>query len=187
MSEYVLHKVIPIEDGAGDSRISDKGIYISILNATHRPPHLVLVVKGLAYSISVSGFKSENKLQDLIRLIFAKKIKTLFIELVPVYFKEDDNLLINKFVSICHSVELGKVTCIYPIKEFCKLAYNVDISKVDFIFDLLPILEKNSLIKNRLALNMNDDVINGTFNLRSYNLSTVLKRIEKTRFKQISK
>lgn len=179
MSDFILHNIKSVNKGSKNIEINNDGIYISILNATNTPPHLVMVVKGLAYSLSVSGFKTDRKLQDLIRLIWAKEIKSLFIELVsPRCLMEDCNAVINSLVSTCQSVKLGEVTCIYPIKEFCKVFYNLDISRVDFIFDLLPILERRSLIKSKQALHMNDDIISGAFSLRTYGMEEIHNMIE---------
>lgn len=186
MSDFVLHNVVKVQNDPLDLRINDNGIYISILNATHTPPHLAIIVKGFAYSLSVNGFKTDKKLQDLIRLIRARKIKALFVELVPpTNFIEDCYTLINNFIRTCIPLELGEVTCLYPIKEFCKVAYNLDLSKVEFIFDLLPILERNMLIKKSYSLNMDEDLNCDGYSLKTYGIEEINDMIEEIQFKQI--
>ncbi|HIA36250.1 MAG TPA: hypothetical protein EYN89_05810 [Flavobacteriales bacterium] len=186
MSNFVLHNVVSVQHDTFDLRINDQGIYISILNATHTPPHLLIIFNGFAYSLSVNGFKTDKKLQELIRLIRAREIKALFVELVPpTNFIEDYSKLINHLIRTCIPLELGEVTCLFPIKEFCKVAYNLDLSKVEFIFDLLPVLERNLLIKESYSMNMDEDLICDGYSLKTYGIAEINDMIEDIQFKQI--
>ncbi len=63
------------------------------------------------------------------------------------------------------------------------MAYNLDISQVEFIFDLLPILEREMLTRNRYSFNMDDDLICGGYCLKTYGFEEINDSIEDIQFK----
>jgi len=89
-----------------------KETVIWVLYATKKPPHIGISTENYFFSLKISG-KDENILCDkLITQIHKKSIPTVFIQLKTVVLLAN---LQGVFKS-CAQIELGKTTCLSPIK-----------------------------------------------------------------------
>lgn len=89
-------------------------------------------------------------LELLLKNIRIRKIPTFFILIKkhPVfsndYLKEHFIQDIRQF----KKVEEGGATCLSPLRNFFREAYDLDVTDVNFIFELLPKLEQATLIES---------------------------------------
>jgi len=130
------------------------GCYLVLFRATDVPPHLYLIVGSSIFTLEVSGVRVAEPVDRFMRLIQQKQIASLFVELkLPLIF--DINEIHANCVSILSgydSVAGSGITCLAPIKDFCAETYNIETSSVQFIFDLIPLLEKQVPIISQKAL-----------------------------------
>ena len=82
MSDYNFSNLKSIfKKCAGGSALSER-IFIVLLNVHKTPPHLAVMANGMVCSLSVKGgFKRDEGVNNLLRMIKLKGIPTLFIEL----------------------------------------------------------------------------------------------------------
>jgi len=165
------------------------GIYIILLHAKKIPPHLAIAIDGRVFSLSVNGPKINGKMSELISMIQSKAIKTLFFQLSE---REDYTTLqlIEKMkkLTLAYSglaplfhgragLDAGGVTCLNPIKEFCRSVYKTNIAGVNFIFDLLP--ELGNEVIARFHLNMESCLSEGVFYLKKYTMEDINNMIRR--------
>ena len=172
--------IIPNIQPASDL-VLQHGTYILISEAAKKPPHLSLLVEGKIFSLSVKGPQLEFPLEKQLKLIKIKKINALFIKLdTSIYiignqlFKEAENNTL-KFSKI----EIGIATCLSPIKDFCARVFDMDVSNIDFVFDLLPILYKKKYISACYHYNMEKILINNSFHFQKYTMQDIYESVTK--------
>lgn len=166
---------IKVNDELNDSIIQDE-FFIFMFRTTKIPPHLGVVVEGKVYDITVNGPTVGLEVSQFLRLIHQKSIETLFIQLDLHHtnFNKKD-LIEEKIVKYKQVTEL--VTCLTPIKEIVSEFYQINVSKVNFIFELLPLLSKKKLITNVYHLNMGKQIENSVFRLKKYTMEDIQESI----------
>ena len=143
-----------------------KGLYIFIFRATRIPPHLGIITNGKLYDISTIGPNIDLPVEDFYKTVLKRKTPVVFIEL-----EQPTNLDLAPIIT--EKVrEYWKVTsttsCLSPIKDFIKEVFNLDVNPARFVFELLPILYEQELIKSTSQLNLDGKVLNNTFDLIKY-------------------
>jgi len=183
MSEYAFENIEDLVIDAGSHEWLFRGIHIILFKPTEPPPHLLILVHGSAFSISVTGPKVNWALADLLRTVGTKKIPTLFISLKEPASSgvkgSDMKTCIHDLTVIHPGVKANEASCLFPVMEFCKAVYNIDISKVKVIFDLLDQLNNKGLIQRLSQVNMAKWIVDGTFNMERYGEDDVNKMIAK--------
>ena len=164
MEKFRLKNILP-----GENQNFGEGIFIILLGATTIPPHLLLAVNGLLYSITEDGMQVGSPLEKLVKFIERKKIPVLFVEwLLPEnYQAEKIQAEIKKNISYSKKVVPGKTSCLSPIRETVAFVYGDEMLKANFIFELLPMMEKEDAIGKTFSMNM--EITNGEFELLRYN------------------
>ncbi|MFT6716064.1 MAG: hypothetical protein ACJA0Q_000693 [Saprospiraceae bacterium] len=156
-----------------------EGVYLILLNALKVPPHLLLVVSGKVFSISTLGPALDEEVDKYLRLIDKKKLPTLFVKLsLPDIFTKED--LLEKVRSITSSyprVDVGLVTCLNPIKDFCSDIYAVDKDQINLVFDLLDELQLQNSIEGYFHMNLNREIHNGEIFIEKYSIFEVNEAI----------
>ena len=147
------------------------GMFICIMNAISVPPHILLVIEGSVYTLSTKGVTLNMPLKTLLRTIRIKQTKTLFVSLkMPVII--DSNELrrqVAQILNLYDKVEVGHATCLTPLTDFFGNIYKKDLNQVNFVFELLPALEREELIENCFHLNMSNEIDQyNSFNLLTY-------------------
>lgn len=126
------------------------GVYIVAMHATRIPPHIGLIIDKHYHSLSIKGQDLNTPLRALIKNIEQRKIPSLFIKIKPhttfsnAYLKEHFILNIQQFPRVDKDV----ATCLSPIKLFFNETYDISMEEVDFLFHLLPNLQKSDLIEH---------------------------------------
>jgi len=155
-------------------------LFLLILNATNKPPHLVIIINNKVFSLTVKGVQMGDSMNSLFKLINQKKIKTLFIELnfPSDYFIENS---LNKMKNILlnyNQIKIEKITCLNPLKDFFEQEYHIESQKPNFIFELLPLLFQKKIIKNVFHKNMEFDLENGNYYFQKYTMKEVNENIK---------
>ncbi len=136
-----------------------KGIYIVVIHATRIPPHIGLVIDGKYYSLSIKGQDIHVPVFTLLKNSTIRKIPTLFIKIKShptfsaVYLSEHFVANVQKY----ERVDVGVATCLSPIKLFFEEVYSVSMKEVNYLFELLPKLEREGLIENSSSMNIDEE------------------------------
>ena len=186
MSKYPIHNIKKFPVGAMRSTFTEKGIFIVVLNAKKRPPHLVLMIDGKAFSLTVKGPKVYGSSLEILKLVGSKQTETLFFKLQEPNTKIATQRLweiAEKHTLIYPRAGIDSVTCLFPLKQFCGTVYQLDVVNVHFIFDLLSLLYKGLYISACYQMNMDDSMDNETYMMEKYTMKDVNNAIQ--RYKMI--
>ena len=162
-----------------DENELSKGIYIAIIHATRIPPHIGLIINGNYCSLSIKGRDINAPVGALIKNSIIRKIPTVFVKIKPHSTFSDIYLLEHFIMDIQQfpRVDIGIATCLSPIKLFFEETYNISIKDVNYIYELLPVLESEGLTES--AASMFIDVEN--YQLPFYTNTEINKGIEAVR------
>jgi hypothetical protein len=160
-----------------------KGIYLVSLYATRIPPHIGILGEGNYHSLTVKGKDVNVSLDALLRNITQRQLPTVFIKLnahpvfSPDFLSEDFASTLERFVR----VDIGKATCLTPVKLFFEENWNLDLSAVHFLYELLPFLEKRKLVEGSYGMYMEAQLDKGAFRMPYYTLKEIHEGIEEVR------
>jgi hypothetical protein len=136
-----------------------KGIYIAVVHATRIPPHIGLITDKKYHSLSIKGQDINTSVDALVKNSTIRKIPSLFIKIKShptfstTYLSEHFITNVQQF----ERVDLGVATCLSPIKLFFEEVYNVSMNNVNYLYELLPVLETEGLIEYTTSLYTEDD------------------------------
>jgi len=181
MNNYPIHINAKINEEELQKRL-----FIFMFRASRVPPHLGIIVNGKLYDISAVGPNIALPINDVYKTIIKRKTEVIFFSLKkPSFNKEKTEEIISEKVKKYWKVT-EQCSCLLPVKEFISEVYKLDVNKTNFIFELLPILYKNNLIKKVAQVNLAQKMITNTFYLKKYtktdveNCINAIKRKEKT-------
>jgi hypothetical protein len=179
---YFIQNILPANDA-----ILTRDVFLVIMYADRIPPHILICVNGKLFSLSVKGHLLDEDLNLYLRTIRKYKIGTLFIKLVvpQIFTMEQLHDSIGRIMLSYPRIEMGSglrdgnpVTCLAPVKDFCNSLYCTDMSGVQFIFDLLPKLEKQGVIGSSYHLNMERSLLpENNFAMNTYTMYEVNENI----------
>ncbi|MEO5643207.1 MAG: hypothetical protein ABIQ40_15135 [Bacteroidia bacterium] len=172
MKNFVLNTILP-----GGDKDFQEGIYIILFNATSTPPHLLLAVDGKIYSITDSGRQMGSPLEKLLLFIKRKNIPSIFVEWKTSNVESIEKITKEQFSRYERVVE-GKISCLFPIRDVVAAVLGNEMRQANFIFELLPLMEKVNATGDIFELNMADTITKGNFKLLTYTkeqLSTALQ------------
>ena len=131
-----------------------KGVFIAVIHATRTPPHIGLVIDSKYHSLTVKGQDINTSVAALIKNTNQRKIPSLFIKIrahstfSELYLKEHFITNIQQFPR----VDIGIASCLSPIKLFFDEVYNVPMTNINYLFELVPRLYSEGLIENSSSL-----------------------------------
>ena len=161
---HIIENILPLEESS-----IHKGLFLCLFGTDKIPPHLGLIADGKYYSSSAKGSRIGEDLEIILRKVKQSEIPTLFIEL---------GLEINqpKLVSAFENYpKLTKnQTCLLPIKAYLN-SIRTDVSFINFVYELVPLLQEKEMILNTFSLNMNV----ASFRLETYTKQDITNRIVK--------
>lgn len=163
---------IPITHHISDIKINE-GIYILLHRASKIPPHIGLIVNGKLFEISTSGPGYNLSGEVVLQTAQKRGVEVVLVELKsPNHKIEDLEQLITKLVK--HYDKVTKdVSCLNPIQDFIEQIYKIDLKSVNFIFELLPILYFEKLVKSSYQVNLTHQLIDNNFLLKIYTKNDV--------------
>ncbi|MCW3101906.1 MAG: hypothetical protein JWO09_346 [Bacteroidetes bacterium] len=152
-----------------------KGLHLVVLHASRIPPHIGLIAGKSYHSLTIKGHETDHSIEALLKNIRMRKIPSLFIKIKPhPTFSED--FLKEHFIQDVQQfpkVSVGGATCLSPVKLFFEKTYGVPVDDVNYLFELLPVLEQNNMIEQASALNIKE----GAFDLPVYDLKQIHSEI----------
>lgn len=154
ITEQVKYK-IKIDKEFDEQELS-KGIFIAVIHATRIPPHIGMIIDKSYHSLSVKGQDINIPIAALIKNSTIRKIPSLFIKVKShptfsdIYLREHFITNVQQF----ERVDVGIATCLSPIKLFFEEAYGVSMKDINYLYELLPLLESKDLIESFSALNL---------------------------------
>lgn len=155
------------------------GTYIVAMHATRIPPHIGLIIDKQYHSLSIKGQDINTPVRALIKNIEQRKIPSLFVKIKPhttfsnAYLKEHFILNIQQFPRVDKNI----ATCLSPIKLFFNEAYDISMEQIEFLFHLLPSLQKVGLIEHTSTLFIDEK----TYQLPVYTKEELDHEIENAR------
>lgn len=155
------------------------GVYIVVQHATRIPPHIGLIIDKSYHSLTIKGHDMNTPVRALIKNIEQRTIASLFIKIKShssfsqSYLKEHFILNIQQFPRVDKEV----ATCLSPIKYFFEEVYDIPMTDVAFLFDLLPLLKQEELIESCMPLFINES----TYTLPVYTKAQLDEEIEQAR------
>ncbi len=167
---------IPITKNISEINLQ-QGVFIFIHRASKVPPHIGMAVNGLLFEISTVGPGYTYKAVELLKTAQKRGVGLIYLELKQASQNPNElQTLMTDLVRHYHKVD-EEITCLFPIKDFIQEVYHVEVSKANFIFDLLPILYKNNCIISSYEVNLTDKLKHGSFELKKYTKQDVDKCI----------
>lgn len=155
----------------------EEGVFLFIHRASKVPPHIGMVVNGLLFEISTIGPGYTHKAIDLLKTSQKRGVELIFLELNKSAQELNElEAIMLRLVSHYHKVD-EHITCLFPIKDFIQGVYKIDVSTVNFIFDLLPILYDNNCIIGSYEVNLTHKLKSNLFILKKYTKQDVDKCI----------
>ena len=176
MPVFVVHDVHPLNN------ISPfQGFFLVLLNAGKRPPHIALLINSNVYSLTHKGTQIGEPLEVLMKSINIKTIKTLFFKLtLPTGFDEKGlKIEMEKTLLNYNKAEVGRVTCLGPVKDFFGSVYNLPVHHAKFVFELLPLLQSEKVIDNVFHLNMEKEIKEGKYFFQKYTMDEINSNLNK--------
>ncbi len=162
MSSYSLN----ISGTISDEKLQ-KGVFIFIYRASKIPPHIGVIVNGKLYDITSVGPNVDLPVSDFFKTAVKRKTEVLFVELQSFDSGKKTNQLITEKVKTYNKVSLD-TSCLAPVKEFINEAIGLDVSQSGFIFELLPILYSNKIVKDVWELNLSKKISENIFLMAKY-------------------
>ena len=135
-----------------------KGLYIAVIHATRIPPHIGMIADKMYHSLSIKGQDINTSTKALIKNSNIRKIPSLFIKIKShptfsdIYLREHFITNVQQF----ERVDIGVATCLSPIKLFFEEVYNLQMKDVNYLYELLPVLESEGLIESISSLHLDE-------------------------------
>lgn len=174
MPEYLVEQI-----RAAKADDLNSGVWLMLYHAEQRPPHIILVIAGEYFSISVKGNKNRESISGLLRNIQQKNHRVLAIKVKVTGSPES---LQQKAFSIFSSYSTpvaGSVSCLFPVRQFFAETIAADLSTSSFVFELFSMLKSAGRIGTSIHFNMVDLLeADHTFALKTYSADDINRCIE---------
>ncbi len=150
---------------------------LSIIKIENIPPHLTLICDDEEFHLTLDGAVHTVGLAKRERVISLRKMQCLFFE---IELNNDVASIKNTLLEIINGykgVNGWEVSCLEPIKDFFERQYQIEMSDVSFVFELIPKLEAKGLVKNTYHKNLEDKITDGVFKFKTYTKQDVIDYI----------
>jgi hypothetical protein len=151
----------------------ENGFYLMLFKPDRIPPHIAIIANNRFYDLNVNG-KNIGTLLDKTRL-FAPTTSFLAIKLNVNESNEFISAFFAKYSRVNH-----KISCFAPVKDFFKIILNDDLTTVQFVYQLIPLLYKFNKVEQVFAYNVKNIVPdNPVFRLKEYTQNEIIQQIQK--------
>ena len=147
------------------------GFYLMLFKPERIPPHLGFIVNNELYDVSVKGKNAGAKVN--FDKLFAANHSFMAIKLNITENKEFLYAFFTKYQTVDENT-----SCLMPIKEYFKVLWNNDLPNVNYVFHLIPELQKKGLIDQIFIHNVKLTERN-SFVLREYSHKEIFAQIKK--------
>jgi hypothetical protein len=150
--------IIPIEKRI-DNQIAKVTNSIVLSGSNLYPPHIGLAISGQYFSCSANKVKTGISFQRVFNNIKRRNYKIIIAELnfIPDYLTAEQ-------VFTNYGVLNHNKTCLIPVKKTIEICIDKKISS-HFVYELLPILEQENLIKNYSHFGLDDKIVKNEIHL----------------------
>ncbi len=157
-----------------------KGTWLAILHASRIPPHVGLIISGNYNSLTIKEHELNINTDILIKTIILKKIKSVFVKVVPhpVFSLDHQLAIFQEHLKEFGYVKQYETTCLSPIKLFFQEFYAIELNESELLFNFMIRLKDNEYIDSACAVNM--ELQNG-IDLPYYTLEELNEKIKTER------
>jgi hypothetical protein len=136
-----------------------KGTWLAIIHAQRIPPHIGLIISGNYNSLTIKEHELNINSDVLIKTIIQKKIKSVFVKVVPhpVFSLDHQLAIFQEHLKTFGYVKQNENTCLSPIKQFFQEFYAIPLNESELLFDFMIRLNDNDYLEYASALNMELD------------------------------
>ena len=169
--------------GTADVSSLRKGIFLVLLHATRIPPHIGMLFNGQYHSLTVKGRDLDVRVEALIKNVSLRKLPALFIELKDPTAQSIESLS-NRFrdqVNQFKRVEAGVATCLSPIKLFMEESWLIDTSKIDYVYELVPLLAEKNITGVVSSCFLDEALEAGIYRFPYYTMQDIHEGIQQVR------
>jgi hypothetical protein len=156
--------------------IKQNKLYLIIIHADKKPPHLGIICNRLYFSLTVKGSEIGIPINDKLDIIYRRKIPCILLEIitkeVSSFYQDILREIFNKYAPLKNTN-----TCLAPINEFLNYAFQL-MPEAPLLHGLIAALEKQNLISERLSIHLNLSK-NKIFEIPSYDINFVFDRIKR--------
>ncbi len=173
-----IHIPVKTEDFKPESL--KKGTWLAILHSQRIPPHVGLIVSGNYNSLTIKEHELNINSDALVKTIIQKKIKSVFVKIVPhpVFSEEHLLAIFQEHLKKFGYVKQNEATCLSPLKLFFSEFYAIELNGAELFFDFMIRLNENEFIESAAALNV--QLQNG-IDLPFYTLAELNQKIKAER------
>ena len=159
-------------------------LYLIIIHADKKPPHLGIIWNQLYFSLTVKGSEVEIPVEEKLEILNKRKIPCLLMEIKT---PEESNFFLNELTEIFSSYPplTNKTSCLEPIAEFFYKILQLK-TEAPLLHGMIEALQKQHLISESFSLHLKL-TNNRTFELPAYNAIEVSERIRRLRLLEINK
>lgn len=147
---------------------------LAVVKIERVPPHILMICDDEEFHLTVDGPVHYVGLTAREKVIKLKQTQCLFFEIELNDEVDSIKKTLFEIISNYKEVNGWEVSCLEPIKDFFKQQYNIDVSDVSFVFDLIPKLEANGLVKKIFHKNLENEIENGSFKFNKYTQQDII-------------
>jgi len=168
---------IPLKPEKFRDNLLQKGTWLVILHAQRIPPHIGLMFSGNYNSLTIKEHEININSSLLLKTITQKKIKSLFIKVLPhpVFSMDHQKNIFQEYLKTFGYVKHNETTCLSPIKLFFRDFYALETDKDELLFDFIRRLNENDFIESVSALNIE---LNNGISLPFYSIEELNEKIK---------
>lgn len=144
-----------------------KGLFIFMFRATRIPPHIGIIANGQLFDITAVGPNRGINVLDFYKTVLKRKSQVIFIELHQKNNATTLAEIITQKVNHYWKVN-NETSCLNPVKDFIEDIFNIKVNHTEFIFELLPVLIENNIIKEISQVNLSTMISDNVFELKKY-------------------
>jgi len=149
------------------------GLWLVLAGINETPPHIAIVNEGKYYSLSTRKIDNGSPLERFMNTINRKSIPTVFVHIESTSNYEP---LLQSIYTDIQLLGNNEDTCLSPIKDFFTIYFSPEFSKVNYIFELLALAERKSLIKECITL-FPENTSSNNITLPKYTMAQIRNRI----------
>lgn len=171
---------IPLQTAAFSDELLRKNAWLAILHAQRVPPHIGMIFSGNYNSLTIKERELNISSDILLKTIYQKKIKSVFVKIVPhpVFSIEHQLEIFQENLKKFTCVKQFEATCLSPVKLFFKEFYAVESGDKELFFEFTQQLNTNLFLEKACALNM--DLQDG-LDLPFYSIEELNQKIKSER------
>ncbi len=150
----------------------DTSLWLLLVGINEIPPHIALISDGKYYSLSTKKVDCGSSAEVFVNKLNRKKIPTLFVKIQSQTPKRDLQDIYKDLQPLTNSDK----TCLSPIKDFFSEQISQKFKDLNYVFEMLALLENKGLLQKCISLNCDSSGSN-RITLPKYNMAQIRNRI----------